>query len=215
MDLERLREKVGPDHTALVIVDMQKDYCCEGGVLDKLCFDLTEARNLASRLDGYVRKVRGTVKLVIHLKMVMLPHLRSPAMVDHYRRVGLERQYDPSFAEFYGVVPEEGDVVIPKYRYSGFVSTYLDQCLRAGGITTLVIVGLATNVCVESTVRDGFMRDYHIVVPADMTEGTSVDAKAWSLKNIETFFGEVVDSRDLLACWGIHQHEPAGNNERS
>jgi nicotinamidase-related amidase len=46
------------------------------------------------------------------------------------------------------------------------------------------------------------MRDYHIVVPEDLTEGTSPEAKKWSLFNISKFFGEVVDSKDLLRCWG-------------
>ncbi len=82
----------------------------------------------------------------------------------------------------------EGEIAIPKYRYSAFDSTYLDQYLRSNGIKTLVIVGLATNVRVESTARDGFTMDYHIVVPEDMTERTSMEAKRWSLSNIDTFW---------------------------
>jgi ureidoacrylate peracid hydrolase len=85
------------------------------------------------------------------------------------------------------------------------VSTYLDQFLRLEGIKTLIVTGLATNVCVESTARDGFARDYHIVVPEDLTEGTSAEAKKWSLININAFFGEVVQSADLLRCWGVER----------
>ena len=124
-------------------------------------------------------------------------------MREHYERVGLARKYDPSFSEFYGVIPLEGEIVVPKYRYSGFFSTHLDSYFRAENIRTLVLTGLATNVCVETTARDGFMLDYSIVIPRDMTEGTSVEAKKWSLFNIDTFFGEVVDSIDLLNCWGL------------
>lgn len=47
------------------------------------------------------------------------------------------------------------------------------------------------------------MRDYSVIVPQDMTEGTSQDAKKWSLFNIDTFFGEVVSSTELLECWGL------------
>lgn len=126
-------------------------------------------------------------------------------MVEHYERVGLQREYDPSYSEFYGVTPIKGEAIIPKYRYSGFVSTYLDQFLRSNEIKTLVLTGLATNVCVESTARDGFMRDYSIVIPRDMTEGTSLEAKKCALFNIDTFFGEVVDSEDLLFCWELKE----------
>jgi ureidoacrylate peracid hydrolase len=203
MSLEKLKAKVHPGHTALVIIDMQRDYCCEGGVLEKLGFDIDPPKKLAPRLNQFLNQARTILKFIVHIKMELNPFLRSPAIAEHYERVGLQRKVDPSCSEFYGVTPEEGEVIIPKYRYSGFVSTYLDQYLRSNGIKTLVLTGLATNVCVESTARDGFMRDYHIIVPEDMTEGTSPEAKKWSLFNIGTFFGEVVDSKDLLVCWGF------------
>jgi ureidoacrylate peracid hydrolase len=203
MSLEKLKAKVHPGHTALVIIDMQRDYCCEGGVLEKLGFDIDPPKKLAPRLNQFLNQARTILKFIVHIKMELNPFLRSPAIAEHYERVGLQRKVDPSCSEFYGVTPEEGEVIIPKYRYSGFVSTYLDQYLRSNGIKTLVLTGLATNVCVESTARDGFMHDYHIIVPEDMTEGTSPEAKKWSLFNIGTFFGEVVDSKDLLVCWGF------------
>ena len=91
--------------------------------------------------------------------------------------------------------------MIPKHKYSGFVSTYLDPFLRSKRINTLIIAGLATNVCVESTARDGFMREYYIVIPSDLTEGTSTEAKKWSLLNLDLFFAEVVSSGEILECW--------------
>ncbi len=205
MSLEKIKEKVDPKNTALVVIDMQRDYCCDGGILDKLGFDLEKPKELGPRLAGFVSEARKVLSCIIHLKMTLLPFLRSPAMVEHYRRVGLERKFDPSFAEFHSVIPLEGEIIVPKYRYSGFVSTYLDRCLRSKNISTMVLTGLATNVCLESTARDGFMRDYSIVVPGDMTEGTSEEAKKWSLFNINTFFGEVVESKDLLTCWGLSE----------
>ena len=205
MDPEKLKRKINPEQTALMIIDMQRDYCCEGGIFQKMGFDLAPSKNLALRLNVFVEKVRKVLKFIVHLKMTLNPYLRSPSMVEHYDRVGLQREYDPSYSEFYKITPIEGEVIIPKYRYSGFISTYLDQFLRSNGIKTLVLTGLATNVCVESTARDGFMRDYSIVVPRDMTEGTSLEAKKCSLLNIDTFFGEVVDSKDLLFCWELKE----------
>ena len=203
MDLEPLRAKVNPAHTALVIVDMQRDYCCEGGILDKMGFCLDAPKSLVPRLKQFVEQVRKAVRPIIHLRMTLIPYLRSPAMQEHYERVGLAKPRHPSYSDFYEILPAGDEVVIPKYRYSGFVSTYLEQFLRGNDIKTLVVTGLATNVCVESTIRDGFMLGYAIVVPADLTEGTSPEAKEWSLKTIDTFFGEVVSSEDLLKCWGI------------
>ncbi len=205
MNLADLRIKVAPEHTALVVIDMQKDYCCEGGGFHRMGFDVQPAKALASRLKGFLIPARSALRHIFHLKMTKIDFLGSSAGAEHYKRLGIDRQYNPAFSDFYEVIPEEGEVVIPKYRHSGFVSTYFEQALRLKGIRTLILTGLATNVCVESTARDGFARDYHVVVPEDLTEGTSAEAKKWSLANIDAFFGEVVKSDDLLRCWGLQR----------
>lgn len=203
MDLKTLRMKVSPEQSALIVIDMQKDYCSEGGVFHKMGFDVEPAKSLAARLNVFLSQARKVLKYIVHLKMTKIDFLSAPAGLEHYKRMGFDRQYDPAYSEFYEVIPKEGEPIIPKYRHSGFISTYLDQYLRIGGVKTLILTGLATNVCVESTARDGFARDYHIVIPEDLTEGTSLEAKKWSLMNIHSFFGEVVQSGDLLRCWGV------------
>jgi len=73
--------------------------------------------------------------------------------------------------------------------------------LRSKGIRTLIMSGVATNVCVETTSRDGFMKDYYIVLLKDCTAGTSEELHNNTLQNISRFFGEVVDSSDIIRCW--------------
>ena len=199
--LARLRAKLNPESTALIIIDMQKDFCCEGGSFHKRGFDVMPAQRLAKRLNSFLKEARKVLKHIIHLHMMKKPELASPVVDELYGRIGKDRFVDPAFAEPYEVIPRPGDIVIPKYKYSGFVSTYLDQFLRSKRINTLIITGLATNVCVESTARDGFMREYYIVIPSDLTEGTSTEAKKWSLLNLDMFFGEVVSSDEILECW--------------
>jgi len=203
MKIENLQAKIRPEQTAVIVIDMQKDYCCKGGVFERRGFDILPVQRLAPRINEFLRKVRKVVKHVVHLKMTKPPELSSSVTAELYDRLGIERRYDPSYADFFGVLPRDGDVVIPKYKYSGFVSTYLDQYLRGHNIKTLIVTGIATNVCIESTVRDSFMRDYFAVVPSDLTEGTSPEAKRASLSNIDLFFAEVVESKDLLRCWGL------------
>ena len=199
--LDRLRAKLNPESTALIIIDMQKDFCCEGGVFHKRGFDTRSAQKLAKRLNSFLKETRKALKHIIHLQMIKKPEFTSPMVDDLYRRIKMDRSYDPAFAEPYEVIPQTGDIVIPKHKYSGFVSTYLDPFLRSKRINTLIITGLATNVYVESTARDGFMREYYIVIPSDLTEGTSTEAKKWSLSNLDMFFGEVVSSNEIIRCW--------------
>ena len=204
MDLEALKRKVLPEHTALLVIDMQRDYCVSGGIFDRRGFDITRVQALAPRLNKFLDKVRPKLPHIVHLRVVKPAGLPSPATAEHNERLAIDRRYDPAFGAFYEVEPRGREMVIDKYKYSGFVSTYLDQFLRTNNIETLVITGLATNVCVESTARDAFMRDYHVVLPEDLTEGSSAEAKASSLANIAMFFGEVVRSEDLLRTWGLH-----------
>ena len=199
--LTRLRAKLNPESTALIIVDMQKDFCCEEGIFHKRGFDIVSAQKLAMRLNSFLKEARKTLKHIIHLHMIKKPEFTSPMVQDLYSRIKMERSYNPALAEPYEVIPQTGDIVIPKHKYSGFVSTYLDPFLRSKRINTLILTGLATNVCVESTARDGFMKEYYIVIPSDLTEGTSTEAKKWSLSNLDTFFAEVVSSDEILECW--------------
>ncbi len=90
------------------------------------------------------------------------------------------------------LVPQAGDIVLPKPRYSGFFNTPLDSLLRSRGIRHLVFTGIATNVCVESTLRDGFFLEYFGVVLEDATHQAGQEfAQKAALFNIETFFGWV------------------------
>ena len=92
------------------------------------------------------------------------------------------------------LAPQPGDIVLPKPRYSGFFNTPLDSILRSRGIRHLVFTGIATNVCVESTLRDGFFLEYFGVVLEDATHQAGPEfAQQAALFNIETFFGWVSD----------------------
>ena len=87
MDIERLKAKVNPAHTALIIVDMQKDYCCEGGIIDKMGFCLDAPKALVPRLKQFLEQARKVVKSVVHLRMTVIPYLRSPAMQELYEQI--------------------------------------------------------------------------------------------------------------------------------
>jgi ureidoacrylate peracid hydrolase len=203
VDRDKLKAKVDPEYTALLIIDMQRDYCCEGGTFHRRGFDVRPAQQVAVRINDFLSKVRPVLPHIVHIRMTKISALSSPASTELYERLGVERKYDPAYGEFYEVFPTEGEVVIPKYTYSSFVSTYLDQFLRAKAVKTLVLTGIATNICVDMAARDAFVRGYYAVVPSDLTEGTSQEAKEYTLSNMNSFYGQVVKSQELLRCWNI------------
>ena len=96
-----------------------------------------------------------------------------------------------------GLAPEPGDPIVSKHRYSGFFETELDDILNGLGARVLLVTGLTTSVCVESTVRDAMFRDYSCVVLEDCTAEPIGDGAnhAASLRVIETLFVWVSDAR--------------------
>lgn len=203
MDLERLRTKADPKWTALLVIDIQRDYCCRGGTFHRRGFDLEPIRQVAIRINRFLTKVRPVIPHIVHVKMTKMAALSSSVSSELYERLGVERKYDAAYGEFHEVFPVEGDIVISKYTYSPFVSTCLEQFLHANNIKTLVVTGVATNICVDTAARDAFIRGYYPVVVSDMTEGTSPGAKEHALSNMESFYAQVLTSQDLLRCWNI------------
>jgi ureidoacrylate peracid hydrolase len=103
--------------------------------------------------------------------------------------------------------PQAGDIVLHKTRYSGFFNSQLDSTLRSRGIRNIVVVGIATNVCVESTLRDGFFLEYFGVVLEDATHQAGPEfVQQAAIYNIEKFFGWVSSVADFKGAFG--QIEP-------
>lgn len=199
----KLAEKIDPAHTAVVVIDAQQEFFATGGVIDQMGDDPAPMRAMIPLLADFLEQARGHVRLVVFTKQTYVPELRSPIVEEHQLRSGMKRAPKPEAEKFYGLEPAAGDVVLLKNRYSAFVGTPLDTMLRANGIKTLILTGVATNVCVESTARQAYMLDYYVVVPRDLTGGVNEEFKEMSLLNIERYFGEVVDSADVLSGWGI------------
>jgi ureidoacrylate peracid hydrolase len=103
-------------------------------------------------------------------------------------------------AEIYEPVkPTEGDLVVKKFRYSGFYGTQLENLLRALGRDTIAITGVATNVCCDCTARDGAMRDFKVLFLSDCNASFTREEQEATLNNFDKHFGVVVDSQTLMA----------------
>ena len=108
--------------------------------------------------------------------------------------------------------PEEGDIVVSKHRFSGFFETELDAVLKDLGVRSLVFTGCTTSVCVESTLRDAFYRDYKCLLLSDCTAepvGSTLARTNYeaTLLLVQTFYGWVADSAALLEALA---EEPIG-----
>jgi nicotinamidase-related amidase len=94
--------------------------------------------------------------------------------------------------------PDPRDYVVKKHRFSGFYQTDLDDLLRRLHVTSLVVSGIATNICVESTIRDAFFRDYPVVVPREATASFTEEAEAGSFANFGFAFARLLPLEEVV-----------------
>ena len=198
----------GTGMSALIVVDMQNAYATKGGYLDIAGFDVSNTGPVIAKIADAVAAARAAGMLIVWLQNGWDPDYveaggpgspnwhKSNAMKTMRRRPELAGTLLAKGTWDYALVdalePQPGDVIVPKPRYSGFYNTALDSTLRARGVNTLVFAGIATNVCVESTLRDGYHREYIGIVLADATHQAGPRSlHEGALANIETFFGWV------------------------
>jgi len=210
--LRTLADKVAPGHAALVVIDMQNDFCADGGLVAKGGRDVSAAQEMATRLPALIAAARAAGVLVVFVRNVYTTdgnfYLSDVWLEQAARKQGDGYTRVPVCAEgswegdFYGEVrPRPGDPIVTKHRYSGFYNTDLDTVLRANGVRTVVLTGVSTNVCVETTAREAFVRDYYVVLVGDGTAAYSPDEHDKTLKDIDRFFGEVTTIAALTAIW--------------
>lgn len=218
---------VDPSTTAVIVVDMQNDFAAAGGMFDRAGVPLDGITAIVPVIARTLDAARDAGMLVVYLTMQFAPDMAdaggpgSPNRLKHAPlRIG-EPTRSPDGAAGRFLVrdtwnteivdelrPQAADLVVAKHRYSGFFETELDRLLRERAIDTLIFTGATTSVCVESTLRDAFYRDYRCLLLSDCTaepigSGTSPANHDASLLVTETLFGWVTESGALLAALGV------------
>jgi ureidoacrylate peracid hydrolase len=211
--------RVSPASTAVIVVDMQNAYATKGGYVDEAGFDVGPAASVIARVAKVVETARAAGMPVIFLQngwdtdYVEAGTPQSPnwhksnALKTMRKRPELSGQFLARGGWDYELVdaltPQPGDIRVHKPRYSAFFNSQLDSILRARGIRTLVFTGIASNVCVESTLRDGFHLEYFGVLLEDATHHLGPDfIRQATLYNVETFFGWVSNVADFCGAVG-------------
>lgn len=201
-----LAERVAVPHTAVLVIDMQNDFCSRDGVVARRPdTDWHRVQSVIPRLRDFLDKARESQVRVIfvyttHEDKEFFGPLRE--LMVRKGRKDFACKPGTWGAEFdSNLQPGPTDAMVHKHKYSAFVNTNLDSLLKGWGVCTLILTGVATNICVESTARDGFMKDYYIVLPRDLTAAYDESLYEATLKTIDGSFGQVVSSDDLLAIW--------------
>jgi ureidoacrylate peracid hydrolase len=197
--------RVRSSHTALVVIDMQNDFCAPGGWTDRVIKkDVSSCEPAARAIGGLVEIARAAKVSVAWVRAdYSLDNVVEP-MAARSARMGLDAACcvpGTWGADWFGVKPVGDEAVFTKHCYSGFMGTSLDAVLQTRGIRTIVFAGVQTHVCVESTLRDAHSLGYYCVVPPECVASHTPAAHEVTLANVRFLFGDVVPLKEIEGCW--------------
>jgi len=214
---------INPTKTAVIVVDMENDFAAKGGMFDRTGIDISGALKVIAPTAKVLAAARAAAMKVIYLRMAYQPDLSDLGAPDsvnrtrHLKKFGVGQTIRaPNGSDSRILIrdtwntdivdelkPQSGDISIYKTRFSGFYQTDLDATLKKLGVKYLIITGVTTSVCVDSTVRDAMFRDYLCVLLRDcMSEPIGSDFPRTnheaSLLTAEALLGWVSDSDRFL-----------------
>ncbi len=214
---------IDPTKTAIIVVDMQNDFGSKGGMFDRAGIDISGIQRAVGPTARVLAAARRMGIKIVYLKMGYCSDLSDLGAPDaknrvlHLQRLGVGQTIKAPNGKDYRILirdtwgtdivnelkPQAEDIVMYKHRFSGFYQTDLDLVLKKAGIKHLVVTGCTTSICVESTIRDAFFRDYLCVLLTDCTsEPIAHDAPRSNhdatLLLMELMFGWVLTSEQFL-----------------
>jgi ureidoacrylate peracid hydrolase len=193
--------KVELNRTALIVIDLQNDFCSEQGALAALGSKVSPCKAVAERIAAFLPKVREQMAVVAFFQLVYDIDKMSES-----QRERLIRDGKPVVCAAGSVgcelflQPGPNDLVFTKYRYSAFSNEQFLGVLRARSISTVVAIGVDTQICVEGTVRHGYDLGYRMLILSDLvaTRSSELARHENSLALCERYFSITLDSSEFL-----------------
>ncbi|MCK5044411.1 cysteine hydrolase [Candidatus Parcubacteria bacterium] len=177
-------------NTALIIIDMQNDFCVENSKYHLMGYPIGQNIELAGKIEKKLNSFRKKGIIIVHIL----------ANYDNYRIKGKPcsfcLQKEQGSASYLKI--DKKDKVIVKTTHDGFYNTNLESFLESNNIKNILIAGISTSVCVDSTARSGAIRGYRVTILEDMVASRSKKLHKYSLENFVDNFGFVKKSDSIL-----------------
>jgi ureidoacrylate peracid hydrolase len=178
---------VAPAHTALLVIDIQRDFAAPDGAMARGGADMRAIAPAVEQAKALVAAARAA-GVVCAFSHVVAPD-------------GAVGRAGTSGTEFVDPLPRADDLVVAKPRYSVFAHSGLAETLKARGIDTLVLCGLTTECCVQSTAWDAFERDFQVVIASDAVAAYQPELHLAALRALELSGAVLAPASAIAAAW--------------
>lgn len=205
--LDELVARFDPTRSAVVVIDVQNDYCSPSGQLAQRGRNFAGIDEVVTNIESLIASARTHDVAVCFVSMAQVTH-EDNAIWARRRPHRLTASSEGAACEagtwgagHYRISPRPGDIQIEKHRYSAFIGTPLERELRSRSLDSLLFCGVSTNVCVESSLRDAVCRDFFTTLVEDCCGSHDRADHRRAVESVRADFGLVTTSSDIFTHW--------------
>jgi ureidoacrylate peracid hydrolase len=204
--MEKIPMKLGARSVALLVVDMQNAFCRDEGSSASIGFDISMLQAAVEPCVRLVAAARASGVPVIFTRYVYRPDYADGGILVKYMNPALAStkalaagSWDIEIID--ALSPRDEEIVIDKNRPSAFIGTPIEHILSSLGMTQIVVCGVTTNACVESTVRDASQRDYEVFLAEDACGELERSRHEGAIAGMRFLFADIVTVDDVVSVW--------------
>jgi len=196
------RDRVGPRNCAVLLVDLQNDFCHPNGAWKNAGIDPDLAKRIEA-IQRFLPEARSQGVPVLFVRTVYNSWTISPSIQSWWQKMGMQGLcMEGSWgADFYQLAPQQNDRAVTKYRPSGFMETDLDLTLRAKEVETVLLAGVGVWGGCFDTARDAIAKSYDVMLVEDCIAGGTPEERSVLMDIFRRYHSEVVSSRALVKAW--------------